>query len=573
MKDERELENLIKVLRPEAALPRLEFESKLKHRLLKSNSRSNRENNSHGNFFNLFKFNPQLAGLFSMAILIGLIYAISYFYSANNQLTLQDSVNTLGTTEKYAVLTSIYQNNPQSVLAANFQTGLLTDQIAANPETPVSMQPQSAPVTIPLAKNYNFYRVTYQRLFGPMAATCPALATDNTTVDTFNYETVDNTGTIVQNFSKTIVYNTDNAIRSLNLTDNTGTIVYEGGKYAARMTLPVTKPSPTSTIVPTPETEVITQIGQAFGTGIKVNKVTVNGQDVYQAISTIDSTQNNSCGTGQPATIYIVNTIDPAQDYQITETAYYLNDIKNEDLILISRNSYERDNLTPEAALQKYFTLDPAIPVRDFGTISSTGNDLEGVAKEVQAAMTTLRSGKIQVLLSNALPLKFQSYNDSNWNRNNYIQTFAYAWDPDFYSAENWAQYGQQLKDNFADNSSPVNYNLAAKDNGDAPWINIAVVDPATGSSICSNGEDTTVTVNGVQIPAKKSQSFSQLTCFTYQGHLYNLNFGAAQDTNLTKLLDFKALDPTDPVQANEIEALIKESLQGTPAPTPVPVR
>lgn len=593
MKDEHELHNLMKTLRPEASLPRLQFETELKKKLLKVNKKYDQSGNTASNFFDFLKFNPKLAGLFSMLILIGLFYSVGNLYISNNQTTLQDSVNTLQASEKYAVLTNIYQNNPQSVLANNFQTGLLTNQVVTkndiNSEGVLNQPAQMAPLAIALAKNFNFYQVTYQRTFGPLASSCPALASDNTTLDSFNYEILDQSNNIVQSYTKIISYNIDNTIRSLHMTDNVGELTYDGGKYAARLSYPdedllknqidITNAKVNSTTLPTPAPDDIKRIGQMFGTEIKVNKINVDGHELYQVISTNNQTSGNICYDTQERTVYIVNTIDPEQNYQVMSSAYYLDDIKIENLILTSSNLYKRENITPEQALQKYFTLDQSIPIKDFGTMYPNINTFGGVDKEVQAAMSTLESKKITVLLSNALPLKFRFYNDINWNRGNYIQTFAYVWDPDFYTPENWLKREEELKKTFPDISSPVSYDLAANDLGDAPWINVTISNKSIGDSICTNGEATTVTINNVKIPAKKSTEFSQITCFEYNGYLYNLNFFAGTNTDVNKLLNFKALDAAEPKQAKEIEILIKESkerqligeLEGSPTPTPTP--
>lgn len=349
MKNNNDYENLIEKLSPQASLPSLAFENKLRKKLLLKNKGPllKRMQNSFDNiFFGMggIPFN-HFGVLTAMVLVVGIMMSGLIVWNINQQETVIEQVAQISAQETYAVLRSVYLNNPSALLSANSQTGLLTEMLTSNNESKI---PTLNSFINTETKDFNFFHVTYKSSVGPLASICNTFQTDNTILDTYLYENKVN-DSLSEYYFKSVLTDNTGLLKKSVITDNVGTLIYEGGEFAYPL------------IEKDLQTEDTTQleISNIFGENSKLQKIEIDGKEYYEVIMIQDIDDEDFCvvDDGQPRQLIIVNRIDPDNDYQIIETSYYLDIIESEHLILKTENTYEKMFIEAEDALINYFTL------------------------------------------------------------------------------------------------------------------------------------------------------------------------------------------------------------------------
>ncbi len=386
MKNENELNKFINQLSKEASLPRLDFEAKLKNKILNKNRSSFKHsfNLALDQFFFSLKGMPftNFGLLTAMVLFIGVSLGAVAVYQMNQGESDLLQVNQVSAQESYLVLNNVLKNNSLTLTSSLAQNSLLAEMLAqpsqneANLTKSISIQ-NASQESIP-ARLYNFFQTTIQKEPGPLAVNCKGIATDNVRIETYEYSMDTANTNSSQNFLKVQNFDSDNSLYSMFITDNTGlTEFIAGNSYAV-----FTKTNSANTSIQATSLPEVSasqgQLDQVYGSDVDVRKITKNGLVYYQLISKTSNKSVSLC-SGNTSTngtsdnteftspwgelVYIVHTVDPRNDYQIIETYYYLGEISAKKLILKSTYTIAKANLTPENAIAKYFLFDQPVKV------------------------------------------------------------------------------------------------------------------------------------------------------------------------------------------------------------------
>lgn len=358
MKNEQDFENLIQKLSPQASLPSVAFENRLRSKLLEKNKGpllKRMQNSINYIFFGTQGIPFNHFGLLTAAVLvIAVLMSGLFVWRINQQENIIQPIAQISAQETYTVLRNVYLNNPTALITANSQTGLLTELLSRSEVTQPTVLNALVKVEadnedIAITKDYNFFHVTYISTVGPLAPSCTGFNTDNSILNTYLYENVllDNSKSY---FFKSVLTDFAGVIKSSAITDNVATYIYEDGMYIEQ---------PEASPMATDNTELIskTELSDIFGENSKLTKVEIGEKSYYESIVVKDIEKGDLCASenAEPRQLLIVNLIDPAIDYQIVATSYYLDIIDNEHLILKSENKYEKIYLEEQEALNTYF--------------------------------------------------------------------------------------------------------------------------------------------------------------------------------------------------------------------------
>ena len=399
MKDKNELNNFIDHLSREASLPRLEFEAKLKQKILNKNqhgfkdSLKHRFNNALEQFFFGIKGIPysNFGVLTALVLFTGISLGAIAIYRMNIGDNTIIQATQVSSQETYLVLNNVLKNNALTLTSSATQNGILTEMLAPKVEEQnnlaTAINTQNTSKEAVSGSLYNFYHTTFTKEPGPLTLTCSNTnnikSTDNSTLAVnvnVRTETFEYTDASVR-YLKIVNYNSDNSVYSTYITDNTGIIEFKtGDAFAIR-----TKSMPTPTITPSVSSSQ-GQLDKIYGDDVNVKKIIINGQEFYQLITTESNTASSFClnknGVQNLATdnspiisvtpsvstipstntVYIVHTVDPRNNYQIIETSYYLDRISTQTLLLESNYTIDKQNLSASNALKNYFKVE--IPVK-----------------------------------------------------------------------------------------------------------------------------------------------------------------------------------------------------------------
>jgi hypothetical protein len=434
----------------------------------------------------------------------------------------------LSAAETYAVLNSVYKNNPSSLLAVSTQTELLTELIQdGNTGDPTllnnSVKLQAASQTISLSKDYNFFHVKYTSALGPMAGACSNISTDNTVIDTYTYED--------GNYFKSVSTNTDGTIYSITITDNSDTILYQGGNYAVRIANTNGTTDNTSSLTAT--TVNADNIEDLFGTQANVTKITEYGKDYYDVTLFKDISAAGLCstdGNNENRQLVVVYRIDPAQDYHIVSTTYYLDLIDPNNIILRSTNTYEKATLDDDEAIPEYFQLDDSITIKEATSISN-----QTQTTTAATFMSDLATNNIPLLQLATFQGTITTYH-SNFELISAIKdSSSYDTDPKFYSATNWQTF---LKKNDISATHQVVLTYSQLDSNGTATADFAVIKKTdTTSMTCATGDDISITIDGKSYAAKISYADKTTVCFAYSGWQDEVSFASTDAFDLSQLI------------------------------------
>lgn len=545
MNEDQEFKNFIKKLSPEASLPTLAFESRLKKKLLTKNKGPllKRLQTSMRDFwFGMGGVPYSNFGVLTVGVLfVSVILAGAYLYTINNQITIFQPENQLTAQENYTLLTNIYKNNPQALLSATAQNSLLTEIIETNPlktesrlaET-LTMKPASlAQVTTP--KSFNFFHISYVKEFGPLADTCPELTTDNSTIETFTYEATQETAV---SFSKVLRYDAEGRLLSFSMTDNVGNYDYLGGLFVARTALtPVIKPE-SAPERPTATPEEDEKIKNLYGADTIVKRIIENNKEYFQMIQTNQSEALQDCPAfaGKAgAKIVLVQTVDPKDNYRIVSSAYYLDEINPSRLLVKTTNLYEAANYTESEALEKHFQLSPELPsdieVRDFD------NTNPGLSHE--ELIKTLEDKQISLLLPEQAENKLINYSDNINNVLSSVLKSDYLTDEDFYSKTNWQIRQAEIKSLVDATDELISYELLSNKGS---RILVDIIKPTALSYGCNRGTASSVTIDQEEVSATTFESDAHYLCFNFAGYNYQVKILPQAGEDPAELIGFSLL-------------------------------
>lgn len=555
MKTNQDFENIIERLSKEASMPTLSFENNLRKKILKQNQgpllkRMNKRLNNalfgiDGMPFNNF-------GILTAGVLvIGVFMAGVFVYNLNQNHTYIQQSSQLSAQETYTVLNNVIKNNPSSLLSVSTQNGLLLELIAdGNSDDPTALsqtvmqQTTVSEITVP--KEFNFFHVTYTSTVGPKASTCSNFSTDNTVIDTYTYENGSN-GTSTRYF-KSVTTNGDGSLRSIAITDNTGTILYQGGSYAVH--IPAVEIKATDNVVVTPTLSA----DGVFGAQSTMNKVNLNGKTYYEVVMVQTADSVGVCSSGlanAQAQIVIVYRVDPDMDYQIIATSYYLDTISNNNLILRTENNSTIELMTSESALIKYFQLDSSIPVRNLQALNTTP-----VTTPTDAAISNLNESGIKILFDSEYPQIFTTYRDNLSIIKSLSTNQSYINDKAFYSETNWQRV---LTNNGISNDRQVVVSYDQTNGSGNITATYSLIKSGASASVCgSEAEQIAITIDGVSYVANAVTSGTTTVCFNYNNWQYEVEFSGTLPENLIKDLRFNVLDVKDTNEQTQLSELIK---------------
>jgi hypothetical protein len=387
------------------------------------------------------------------------------------------------TAQSKDVLTKVFSNNPQSLLALKNQAPTSDLQAvrtqASAPEVGNAGGSSTTPTPTDLApeyiraKNFNYSYSKSEIKSGPSLTKCQAYALGQEgVVEVYVFFNDKNTQ------SKTISYDSDKNLTDYYLYGNNYAITYKGGKYAVKTIYPnsgiravdnVSSPEPTTapsdagnsgsgvassvgtTIDPnsissssssTPKTDDSVALN-FFGENAEVSeKKTENGQDYYE----ITWTTNVNCDlnsliepatavssdkpTSAPATANttkIVNRVRvDANTYNVFREERYFTAISAANLMQTSQNETKTQQVE-YSTVQKNFNFEFSVPVKEV-TIKYSGYEPTDVTK-------SLASQDLAVLVPVSTDASLSSVSLPAQAEQDSVAAFSYITDRDFYPA------------------------------------------------------------------------------------------------------------------------------------------
>lgn len=383
----RELNNIIKAFDKKSSYPSIEFEMRLKDKLLSSNQN---EFKGFWNklFFGIGNLNTSRYLNYSGVLLLIMLLTGIFYYFLNNRYTLHEQVRTIEGNEQYSLLTQVYANNPQALLSFDkpLSTSTISDTINNSAISELIATPEAQ-----LLKNYNYFHIATSVSFGPFSENCIGLNTDNSKIEIFSFEG-DTKSNVSDNYFKFIEYNSDNSLLDYQLVRNDLYYRYFG---AATTTL--------YSLINTDNIEIYkdndmdadtdntlmddSDVENMFGSDLTLEEIITGDKLLYKIIK---RTPNNFCyfndqdaqdkSSSAPGEIITVLLIDPFQDFAVIEAQYYFDVELMPNQIMVIRNNQERLLLDNEEA-DILFQYDLPYPVEM--ELTPKYMDVEGIRTNI----------------------------------------------------------------------------------------------------------------------------------------------------------------------------------------------
>lgn len=357
MNEDKQLEQILRKLDRRNSMPSMDFEFKLRDKLLSKNK------SEYEGFWNKLFFGLGRTNVYSLTSglglsLIFLVIMFGVYYNLNNKYTVHEQIRTIEGQEEYGVLSQVYANNPQILI--NYNKPLTTENIAKS----VDDQSITEVITTPNVeenKNFNFFKLSTQITYSNFAENCINLNTDNTILEFYTFEGELNGDLVSQEkFLKTVEYTSDNTILDYQLIKDN-----EYFRYFGAGTTHVSSLETKTDNVPlaTPTEFNLTDARKMFGSDLEVQEIVTGNKFIYKIKYT---SPNNFCSFEEGFTKgKIVNILiaDPAQDFAIIEAQYYFEYPTLQNQIMIVKNNQERLSLPLEEA-KKFFEYDLPYPIK-----------------------------------------------------------------------------------------------------------------------------------------------------------------------------------------------------------------
>ena len=357
MNEDRQLEQFLRSLDRRNSMPSMDFEFKLREKLLTKNSTENQ------GFWNKLFFGIGKTNMFGLTsgIALSTVFVVVLFgvyYNLNDKYTVHEQIRTIEGQEEYGILSQVYANNPQILI--NYNKPLTTENIAESVDDQFIAQVIATP-DIQETKNFNFFKLSTQVTYSSFAQNCVNLNTDNTNLEFYTFEgEINGKEASNEKFLKTIEYTTDNTILDYQLVKDDEYFRYFGAGTTQLSNIEFTTDN---TIVSTPSIVDFTEIGKLFGSDLVVQEVVSGDKFIYKIKYT---SPNNFCSFDSKSSKgKIVNILiaDPAQNFAIIEAQYYYEYPTIQNQIMIVKNNQERLTLSLEEA-KKFFEYDLPYPVK-----------------------------------------------------------------------------------------------------------------------------------------------------------------------------------------------------------------
>jgi len=357
MNEDKQLEQFLRSLDRRNSMPSMDFEFKLRDKLLSKN------NTEHQGFWNKLFFGMGRTNMFGLTsgIALSLVFIVvifGFYYNLNNKYTVHEQIRTIEGQEEYGILTQVYANNPQILI--NYDKPLTTENIADSVDDQSIAQVIATP-DIQESKNFNFFKLATQVTYSTFAENCVNLNTDNTSLEFYTFEgEIDGEEASNEKLLKTVEYTTDNTILDYQLVKNNEYFRYFGAGTTQLSNINILTDN---SIVNTPSVIDFAEVGKLFGSDLLVQEVVSGDKFIYKIKY---STPNNFCSfDSQTSKGKIINILiaDPSQNFAIIEAQYYFEYPTLQNQIMVVKNNQERLNLSLDEA-KKFFEYDLPYPIK-----------------------------------------------------------------------------------------------------------------------------------------------------------------------------------------------------------------